>query len=181
MTVSNFPFRLRGACELAKGNVAAVQTTMKTWFDEDARVSGSALQARYSGPCEIKEKLNDRDDIVNTPDRRRRSRLCHINMLKPYLGREHAHLPPPEGSVKSVQSLFPLMCSLLTRVTSVVHPPLSFRDGLKIQKCCHNLIYLHLDESKREDVLKLIRSHVSLFSDVLVSMTSWCINTLSGF
>lgn len=110
--VSNFCFKLHLACELAKRNTAAAQTKMKTCFDKDAQlrsfgpgdkvlvllpIPGSALRARYSGPYEIKEKLNDRDYIVYTPDRRRRCRLCHVNMLKPYLGRDGVPLSSPQG------------------------------------------------------------------------------------
>lgn len=36
----------------------------------------------------VREKLNDRNYIVATPDRRRNSRLCHVNMLKPYVQRQ---------------------------------------------------------------------------------------------
>ncbi len=43
-------------------------------------VPSSALQAKFTGPYEIKEKLSDTDYIVYTPDRRRKSRVCHINV-----------------------------------------------------------------------------------------------------
>lgn len=48
---------------------------------------GSALQAKFSGPYEIKEKLGDTDYVVNTPDRKRKSRVGHVNMLKAYVSR----------------------------------------------------------------------------------------------
>lgn len=77
---------------MTKG-MSVVQTKMKTWLNADAQMRhfnpcdqvqflppspGSALQARYGGPYFIKEKVNDRDYTVDTPDRRRRSRLCHV-------------------------------------------------------------------------------------------------------
>ena len=183
--VSSFRFRLHRACELAKGNIAVVQTKMKTWFDKDAQlrrfspgdqvlvllpIPGSALQARYSGPYKIKEKLNDRDYIVNTPDRRRRSRLCHINMLKPYLGREGVSVPPPEESIKTVL----LSSTVSTDVQpfdegDVTSPSTAVVQGrLKNSEILSKLdeSFSDLDELKREHVVKLIRSHVSLFSDV---------------
>jgi hypothetical protein len=48
-------------------------------------VPGSALSARFSGPYLVKNKVGDTDYIIHTPERRRKTRLCHVNMLKPYL------------------------------------------------------------------------------------------------
>lgn len=71
---------------------------MKGWFDKSAKIRqlspgdkvlvflpipGSSLQARSSGPYVIQRKASDSDYIVSTPDHAKRSRLCHINMLKP--------------------------------------------------------------------------------------------------
>ncbi|XP_056441423.1 uncharacterized protein LOC130378840 [Gadus chalcogrammus] len=93
------------------------QGKMKRWFDKGARsrsfrpgdkvlvllpVPGSSLQARYSGPYLVKRKVGDRDYIIDTPERRRRSRLCHINMLKPYFDRESQSVSTPsDGPVVS--------------------------------------------------------------------------------
>lgn len=51
-------------------------------------IPGSCLQARYSGPYLVQQKVGDRDYPVATPDRRLRSHLCHVNMLKPYCRRK---------------------------------------------------------------------------------------------
>lgn len=48
---------------------------------------GSALQARFSGPYVVESKLSDANYVVKTPVRKRKSRVCHINMLKPYMFR----------------------------------------------------------------------------------------------
>jgi hypothetical protein len=100
--VSGFKTRLVRAGELARENLKNSQTRMKTWFDKNARnrvfepgekvlvffpVSGHALQARYSGPYVIEAKLSDVNYIVKTPDRRKNSQVCHINMLKRYVDR----------------------------------------------------------------------------------------------
>lgn len=37
-------------------------------------------------------KLSDTDYVICTPDRRKKSRVCHINMLKAYHVREN--IPP---------------------------------------------------------------------------------------
>ena len=49
--------------------------------------------------------VTDRDYIVATPESRRRSRLCHINMLKPYLDREVIPLSPVREEGKTVLPL----------------------------------------------------------------------------
>ncbi|KAM7406893.1 hypothetical protein PAMA_002878 [Pampus argenteus] len=107
--VCDFRSKLHRVCELAKQSMAVAQGKMKYWFDKDAQsrsfspgdkvlvllpVPGSSLQARYSGPYVVREKVGARDYVVATPDRRRRSRLCHINMLKPYLQRGSVLLSP---------------------------------------------------------------------------------------
>lgn len=83
-------------------NLQVAQAKMKSRFDKksvmrafqpDDRVlillpiPATSLQARYSGPYIVKKKINDCDYLVSTPERRRGSRLCNINMLKPYVKR----------------------------------------------------------------------------------------------
>ena len=51
-------------------------------------VVGSALQAKFSGPYEVLSKLSETDYAIHTPERRRKSRICHVNMLKSYVSRD---------------------------------------------------------------------------------------------
>ncbi len=68
-------------------------------------IQGHALQARFSGPYVIDKKLSETNYVVRTPDRQRKTRLCHINMLKLYVSREE------DGESKS---------SVITPVASAV-------------------------------------------------------------
>ncbi len=76
---------------------------MKTRFDHGAKlrsfppgdkvlvllpVPGSTLQAGYYGPYQVKEKVSELDYVIMTSDRKKKTRLCHINMLKPYFERQ---------------------------------------------------------------------------------------------
>ena len=76
---------------------------MKQWYNEKARfctfqpgdqvlvllpVHGQPLQAHYCGPYTIERKVNEVDYIVKTPGRQKERRMCHVNMLKLYHGRE---------------------------------------------------------------------------------------------
>ncbi|XP_059847699.1 trimeric intracellular cation channel type A isoform X1 [Hypanus sabinus] len=47
-------------------------------------VQTNPLQAIFHGPYEIMSKINYVDYVIRTPDRRRPTQLCHINMIKPY-------------------------------------------------------------------------------------------------
>ena len=49
---------------------------------------GKPLQARYFGPYIVQEKVSDLNYIVSTPDGRKNTQLCHINMLKSYVNRD---------------------------------------------------------------------------------------------
>ncbi len=64
---------------------------------------GSALSARFSGPYEVLRKLSDTDYVIRTPDRRRKSRVCHINMLKGFHDREslQKNAAEPDGNAVS--------------------------------------------------------------------------------
>lgn len=61
-------------------------------------IAGSALKAKFTGPYVIDKKLSETDYVVCTPDRRRTSRVCHVNMLKPYVARTSE--PDPSASAK---------------------------------------------------------------------------------
>ena len=43
---------------------------------------GISPSPQFSGPYAIVSKLSD---VIKTPDQRRKSCVCHINMLKPYI------------------------------------------------------------------------------------------------
>ena len=75
---------------------------MKQWYDRKTKkrsfepgdevlvlfpVTGKPLQARYRGPYTVYKKVNDVDYVVQTPDRRKETQLCHINMMKMYHSR----------------------------------------------------------------------------------------------
>ena len=101
--VSSFNNRLLKATEITKENLKGSQAKMKVCYDKKARqrefkpgdkvlvllpISGHPLRARYYGPCTIESKLSEENYVVKTPNRRRQTQLCHINMLKPYYDRD---------------------------------------------------------------------------------------------
>lgn len=63
---------------------------------------GSSLQSHFSGPYTVERKISDTNYVVLTPDRKRKSRVCHINMLKRYFSRESDPEPSPAAPVVPV-------------------------------------------------------------------------------
>ena len=91
--------RLFRAGQIAKRNLQESQSKMKVWYDRKAKsrcfepgdrvlvlfpVVGNPLQAKYSGPYKVVKKISDTNYLVKTPDRRKETQVCHINMLKAY-------------------------------------------------------------------------------------------------
>uniref|UniRef100_A0A8P4KNJ7 Gypsy retrotransposon integrase-like protein 1 n=1 Tax=Dicentrarchus labrax TaxID=13489 RepID=A0A8P4KNJ7_DICLA len=182
--VSSFRDRLHSAGETARSALAASQKKMKKKFDKKSvqrnfqvgekvltllQISGPALQAKFCGPYVVEKKLSETDYVVGTPDRRRKSRVCHINMLKPYFGRD-----VPSPSVRL--SVAPSAVSTITPVPPSQYCPAS--DGLyfnPVELCSRfeNSASLrelkshlnHLDDSAQKDIRQLIGNNLPLFSD----------------
>ena len=108
--VSEFRDRLNSAREMAKKNLVKGQAKMKKMFDRKAversfslgdevlvmlPLPSQPLSARFSGPYKIVERVGEVDYVLDTPDRRKKRRLCHVNMLKPYVARESDSTPKP--------------------------------------------------------------------------------------
>lgn len=98
--VSSFRERLHHACDLARDSLSTAQSKMKTHksvartFTPGDRVLvllppvGSDLQAKFSGPYVVDHKLSETDYVIHTPDRKKKTCVCHINMLKTHVDRE---------------------------------------------------------------------------------------------
>ncbi len=87
--------RLQSTCAVAKEALSWPQKKMKRCFEKRAverhfapgekvlvllPSPGSALAARFTGPYVIQNKLSDTDYVILTPERRRKTRLCHVNV-----------------------------------------------------------------------------------------------------
>lgn len=176
--VSDFRTKLFRACELARDNLSSSQKLMKKKYDVDAversfkpgqkvlallPVPGNTLYSRFFGPYVIEKKLNNLNYIVVTPDRRKQTQLCHINMLKPYVERDNNVVKEPLNvnvvisepedlsSEFSSSHLSPTDASKLTNsdVLKNLDSKLS-----------------HLEESQRQDLQELLEKYSDLFPDV---------------
>ena len=95
--------RIAKCHELATQTAENARSTAKSWYDRKARtrqfdtgdlvlvllpVSGKPFQAKYQGPYKVVRQLGPVDYVIATPDKRKSERVCHVNMLKPYIQRE---------------------------------------------------------------------------------------------
>lgn len=68
-------------------------------------IVGSPFQARFTGPHTVLRQTLAENYFVSTPERRKKSQLCHINLLKPY----YSHVVKPGvTNVCSLESVKPV-------------------------------------------------------------------------
>lgn len=174
--VNDFRRRLHVACVTAHKKLSRAQTKMKGLFDRRAEsrlfepgdqvlallpLVGSPFQAKFCGPYTIKSRKSERDYLVHTPDRRKKVQWCHVNLLKPYHSPDSVS-QSTGGAVGSVATVS-VWSSEDFDVPS--EPVLTGR--------LHNSEYLnhlesnlgHLANTQRADLIRLLNSHLSLFSD----------------
>ncbi len=180
--VSSFRERLYKACELAKTHLSMAQSKMKIHFDKRAvqrsfqpgesvlvllPIPGSALQAKFSGPYVIEQKLSETDYVVGTPDRRRKRRVCHVNMLKPYVAREVTK--PTLLSATECKPCVPVVSDCVPVDEDLVlaepqTPGVRLNNSAMLDNIDSHLSYL--PKKQREDIVKLLQKYPTLFSDV---------------
>ncbi len=100
--VTSIREKLCKARDLAKLHLSATQSKMKERFEiksvkrdfspgDQVLVllpkPGLILHAKFAGPYLIERKLNETNYVVATPDRKCKSRVCHVNRLKAYVNR----------------------------------------------------------------------------------------------
>uniref|UniRef100_A0A8K9UAB6 Gypsy retrotransposon integrase-like protein 1 n=1 Tax=Oncorhynchus mykiss TaxID=8022 RepID=A0A8K9UAB6_ONCMY len=187
--VSKMRDRLHAACALAQKSLSSSQKRMKLHYDKKAvgrsfapgdqvlvllPIPGSSLSARFAGPYLVEKKINDTNYVIKTPDRRRSSRVCHVNMLKTYYVRDS----PDSSSSKPVQPA-------VSSVAAVVLKPgwdldEDKEDGLELrhtlqqgERLCNSEMLKklpsqmeHLDNDQTKDLILLINSFLNVFQDI---------------
>lgn len=192
--VCRFRERLHKACSLAKESLAVAQTNMKKNFDKKACVRsfqpgdevlvllplpGSALSARFSGPYPVLKKVSETDYVVGTPDRKRQTRVCHVNMLKAY------HRTPPITSADQPAAPAVSIAVPCDIIPSPCGKIVSDEDGVVLrnvsQQCARlsnsemlkNLLshLAHLSAQQCQDIVCLIREFPQIFGDIPTQTT----------
>uniref|UniRef100_A0A3Q3RXN3 Integrase catalytic domain-containing protein n=1 Tax=Mastacembelus armatus TaxID=205130 RepID=A0A3Q3RXN3_9TELE len=94
--VSSFRERLHHACDVARESLSKAQSKMKDRYDKRSvtrifqpgdrvlvllPIVGSGLQAKFSGRYVVDRQLSETDYVIQTPDRKKTTRVCHINSM----------------------------------------------------------------------------------------------------
>lgn len=96
--VLQFREKLNDVVMFARDNLEKSQTQMKNNYDTHSKErtfqvndkvlvllpQSDPLDARYSGPYDIVEKVSELNYVIRTPDRRKKKQLVHINLIKRY-------------------------------------------------------------------------------------------------
>jgi len=100
--------RLKFTLAQAQQHAHQQKSKSKTWYDKKARarsfepgqeilaflpLPNNPLQAKFCDPYTILEKLGPVDYLIDTPNRRKQKRVCHVNLLKPYRRRDETVFP----------------------------------------------------------------------------------------
>uniref|UniRef100_A0A669CU45 Gypsy retrotransposon integrase-like protein 1 n=1 Tax=Oreochromis niloticus TaxID=8128 RepID=A0A669CU45_ORENI len=172
--VSSFRERLHKACAIARNALVAAQGKMKRKFDKKAvqrkfevgdkvltllSVPGSSFQAKFSGPYTVQAKLSDTDYVIDTPERRKKCRVCHINMMKPYFA-SGVSAVATVGVPGSETRYDPRSDDL---VVGCAVDCARLRNSEILRDLGSHLT--EVDDDVRNDVCRLIENHPNLFSD----------------
>ncbi len=189
--VSQFRDCLHAAWLLARESLANAQKDMKSKYDKQAvarsfqpgdevlvllPVPGSSLSARFFGPYVVKKRMSETDYMLYTPDRKRKTRVCHLNMLKAYHTRESPTASAAEQTagpaVSSVAIAVDLASSpgILDVDTDGVVLRHAFQQGARLANSeiledLHSYLN-HLTVDQRIDIVKLLSDFKCLFGDV---------------
>ena len=117
---------------------------------------------RFSGPYIVVRKVGACNYVIGTPERRQKTRLCHINLLKGYVEWDPAN---PVGCVT-----VPLSARESEEEGST---PESVDAWLYNSRECEQLqkSLTHLTEAQAQDVMALVSDHPSLVRDRLGLMS----------
>ncbi|OOY33769.1 hypothetical protein BOV88_13515 [Solemya velum gill symbiont] len=163
--VAKIKEKLYCATKLAREHLFKSQEKMKAHFDKNSKVrefkigdkvllylpiSKSTLQSRYCGPYLVKKKVSDIGYIISTPDRVKKTRFCHINLLKAFAER------PQVTPVMFTDS------AEFEGADSIVPEP--HLKNSEILKSLDDKLS-DLPANQREDIKRLIREFEPIFGD----------------
>lgn len=191
--VNGFRRRLFLACEMATGNLTKAQQKMKGWYDRRAEprvfspgdqvlallpIANSPFLAKYTGPYRVVRQVSDLNYLLSTPNRRRSTQLCHINLLKSYYTRLSVSGAAESGDLIMPVSLAAVVEAPRAHETPYVVTASSGEDVVGPDDCVLkprlrnseklaelNTLFGHLSGERASELSSLLSDFPSLFSD----------------
>ena len=158
--------------DLAKKNLKDTQDSMATRYNRQAvkrsfipgdkvlvllPVTGKPLEARFYGPYVVKKKVGELNYVVRTPNRRKETQLCHVNMLKPYIERDN-----PSENIHPVSSV--QVDTQSDDNAQDIGTPVKLNNSEILQHLDSKSS--HLETSEQEDLKNILVEFSHLFPDV---------------
>lgn len=158
---------------MARQNLQAAKSEMKQQYDKKAiqhtfaegdkvlillPMNQSKLGLKFCGPYVVVKRVGECNYVVGTPERRQKTRLCRINLLKPYIERDvesqvclvaTVESSEPDEGEDDPEPPEPVSARLLN-------------SGMLVNLSQH-LEYLLPEQA--QDTAELIKKHPSLFRD----------------
>ena len=170
--VTDIKEKLQTVRDLAKKNLKDTQDSMATRYNRQAvkrsfipgdkvlvllPVTGKPLEARFYGPYVVVKKVGELNYVVRTPDRRKETQLCHVNMLKPYIERNN-----PSENVHPVSSV--QVDTQSDDNVQDIGTPVKLNNSEILQHLDSKSS--HLETSAQEDLKNILAEFNHLFPDV---------------
>lgn len=146
-------------------SLSVAQSKMKSNFDKNlaARffhpgervlvllpVLGSALQAKFCGPYVVDRKLSETDYVIKTPDHKKKTRVCHINMLTKYVSGDNQN-----GAASALPAIIPVSAVSIPQAPYVLQ-----NDGLR-----DNHTFVPGARLKNSEILVNLNAHLAHLSN----------------
>ena len=174
--VNGFRHRLTLAVECAKENLGQSQSKMKSLYDRRTEprefkagdqvmllepIVSSPFQAKFRGPYTVVRQETGLNYTISTPDNRKKTKLCHVNLLKPYYSGTTANASLCTTRVEGSTSMVAIP-DVGEIPDALLQGRLNNSDSLR--KLDSNLAYL--DDDKRAELVALVNGYPALFQDV---------------
>ncbi|XP_062373894.1 uncharacterized protein LOC134062039 [Sardina pilchardus] len=182
--VDGFKRRLYEAGRVARENLEKAQGKMKMYYDRRSvqrefqtgdrvlalsPVAGSPFQAKFDGPYEVLRRVSNENYVISTPNRRKPTQLCHVNLLKAHYERENVEgLPVLLADAPVVSDSLPVNSELVLEGEELRGPDDAvLLARLKNSESLRKLPELlgHLPIEMRSELIVLINEFKCLFAD----------------
>ena len=170
--VLNFKNRLHKAFDFAKTNLNLAQNKMKKYYDKSSKerhfevgdkvlaflpVSHNPFSAKFCGPYEVLKRLGSLNYLVRTGDRRKKTQVFHINLLKKFFPKQDNSNSQKICNLSNVLSFSSSVATPLDPTFSNLY---NYVDNIKTK-------LPHLDDTQLDEVKNILLEFCQIFTDDL--------------